>query len=459
MITKNISSLKQFIFESENQNKILDISKRIEILKSIKKWIFTNIDLIEDALKKDLNKSEVEVILSEVMIVVDQINFYCKNIKSFFKPKKVKSQKIKMLFSKSYIAYKPLGTVFLINPFNYPFHLGFLPLITSIACGNYTIVKNSDKTVYTNVVFKKMIDELNLDFCIKYLLEDIKQLDIFTIMSYKPGLLFFTGGHTFGNLLKSIADKYNVKTILELGSACPVYIDKTANINIATKRIIWAKLFNSGQTCVSPNSVFIEKTIYETTKQMLEQELKKQCLENKDYDFAKIIDKKTLNDIVSFIKKQTNIDLKYDEKTLKIQPQIIEINDCFNPILNHEIFAPILFITKFEANELFYLENKKMFNESLSIYVFSNDNTFIETINKNYNCGTLSINEALVHVNNIYLPFGGVGKSGNGRYHGIEGLKSLSYMYSILKGSKIDVSIRYFNKLNKNKKIFKKMLG
>lgn len=452
MIINDFNKIKKLIYLSKNNNELYDIDTRIKTLKNIKYWILEHKQDIFNALKKDLNKSDIESHLSEIAIVLNLINFYVKEIKKFFKEKKVASNKMEQLFSKSYTIYKPKGITLLINPFNYPFHLSILPWVTNIACGNYTFFKNSPKTPNINDVIQRLIMDVANSHT--YYLNDLtSKEELFKIIGSKINLVFFTGGESFGNILKTECDKNNVKVILELGSACPVIVDKTANIDEFAKRIVWAKLFNMGQTCVAPNSIFIEESIYKITINKIWEQFNIQCFNNKNYEFTRLIDITHLNTIRKNI--EPRFKLEVNETNLTIKPTIIEVLED-DKLLTTEIFGPIFFATKFKNKIEFIRKHKEKIDDSLALYLFSEDRSYIDLIKKELNFGTLSINEALIHVNNFNLPFGGINKSGIGKYHGIVGLMEFSNLCSISIGSKVNIKARYFNNINKYKKMLMK---
>lgn len=451
-----VNSLKQVekFLEDKKEDQFLSLNvTRIEVLKKIHSWILTNINEIITSLQKDLNKSEIETLLSEIYIVLNQITFYVKNIKKFFKEKKVRRNGILSLRSTGYVAYKSLGTTLIISPFNYPFHLSVLPLITNIAAGNYSILKNSPKSLKTSRVILKMIQELNLGNIICFLDENSDKEFIFDIISMKPDLLFYTGGKNFGDELKRQATLNDVKVILELGSASPVIVDESANIQLAAKRIVWGKLFNLGQTCVAPNSIFCDEKVIDKLISSINFEITTQY-DLEKFEFAKIIDSNALEKITNLVKNLTGTDLDFDKTDLRIKPTIIKVQET-NSILFEEIFGPVLFITSFKNLTDFCKKFKNKINGSLALYVFSNNEYNIKNISDSFQYGSLGINEVLLQVSNIHLPFGGVKTSGIGRYHGLFGLQEFSNQIAILKGSKKDISFRYFNKISKYKSIIK----
>lgn len=452
-VVKTIDMVEKFLDDRKQDQSLISIDNRITILKKIKEWVNTNISDICNALKKDLSKSEIEALISEIHIVVKQTDFYIKKIKKFYKEKKVKSDSLVGLKAKGFYAYKPLGTVFCINPYNYPFHLSMMPLVTSIASGNFLIIKNSPKSFNTSRLILKMIQELNLENTILFIDENTTKEFIFDVISKKPDVLFFTGSKIFGDELRRQANAHNVKAILELGSACPVIVDETADISLAAKRIVWAKIFNMGQTCVAPNSIFCDSKVYERLIDAINSELINQYNPDK-FDYVKMTDTNQIDNIVNNVKNLTNIELDVDRSNLTIKPTLVKV-DIDNPILYEEVFGPILFITQFKNLTDFCKSYKPKINNALAIYLFTKNEYNVKNISDIFQYGSLSVNELLLQASNINLPFGGVKTSGIGRYHGFFGLQELSNLVSIVKGSNKNVPYRYLLKANKYKGIIK----
>ncbi len=452
-VVNTLKQVEKFLEDKKDDQFLLLNVTRIEILKKIHSWISNNTNEIVNSLKSDLNKSEIETLLSEVYIVLNQITFYIKKINRFFKEKKVKKSGILSLGSTGYVTYKPLGTTLIVSPFNYPFHLTVLPLITNIAAGNYSILKNSPKAFNTSRVVLKMIQELNLGNIICFLDENSDKEFLFDIISKKPDLLFYTGGKSFGDELKRQANLNDVKVILELGSASVVIVDESADIQLAAKRIVWGKLFNLGQTCVAPNSIFCDEKVIDKLISTINFELTTQY-DLEKFEFAKLIDSNALDKIVNLVKNLTGTDLEFDKANLRIKPTLIKVQDS-NPILFEEIFGPVLFISSFKNLTDFSKKYKNKINGSLTLYIFSNNQYNIKNVSDNFQYGSLGINEVLLQASNIHLPFGGIKSSGMGRYHGLFGLKEFSNQVAILKGSKKDKSYRYFNKISKYKSLIK----
>lgn len=452
-LVKSIDVVTKFLKDKKTDISLLEIQSRILILSKIKEWIIKNSDNIVDALRKDLNKSEIESLISEVSVVLQQIKYYIKKIPKFYKEKKVKNIPFFGLKSKGYYTYKPLGTVLMINPFNYPFQLSIMPLITSIATGNFSIIKNSPKSFNTSRLILKMIQEINISNIVCFLDENLSKDFIFEIISNKPDLIFFTGSQNFGKELKKQAAEHDVKVILELGSANPVIVDETADVDLAAKRIVWSKLMNIGQTCVAPNSIFCDAKIHDRLVDAINAQLSIQYNTTK-FDYVRMVDLQHLNNVVNTVKNLTNIDLEKDETNLTIKPTLIKVQND-NSILFEEIFAPILFITKFKNLNDFCSNNKSKIDNCLSLYLFSTNEYNVKNVMNSFSYGSICINELLLQASNIHLPFGGIKNSGTGRYHGDFGLMEFSNLISILNGSKNDSNFRYFNRISKYKKIIK----
>lgn len=452
-VIKTIDTIEKFLDDKKQDQSLVSIDNRIALLKKIKEWIITNMSDISNALKKDLNKSEIEALVSEIHIVVKQTNFYIKKIKKFYKHKKVKTNYFIGLGSKSFYSYKPLGTIFCINPYNYPFHLSMMPIVTSIASGNFLIIKNSPKSFNTSRLILKMIQELNLENIISFIDENATKEFIFDIISKKPDMLFFTGSKVFGDELRRQCNMNNVKVVLELGSACPVIVDETADISLTAKRIVWAKLLNMGQTCVGPNSIFCDSKVYERLVDAINSELINQYNPDK-FDYVKMTDTNQIDNLINNVKNLTNVELDVDRSNLTIKPTLIKVA-IDNPILYEESFGPILFITQFSNLSDFCKSYKNKINNSLALYLFTKNEYNVKNVYDTFQYGSLCVNELLLQVSNANLPFGGVKKSGTGRYHGYFGLQEFSNVVSIVKGSNKNVSYRYLLKANKYKGIIK----
>lgn len=458
MIQPKIIEECQKFFNHANLNYHISIKDRLEILKKIYFWIKNNQAKICLALKNDLSKSFSESILYEIYVVISEIRLFLKKLKKWTKSKKIKSDLFYKLFFKSYTKLQPLGTCLIISSFNYPFQLTMLPLIESVAAGNYSLIKTSEKTNAFYDLMISFINETKLEQYIHVLDKTTSYEDISEVIKLKPNLIFFTGSVKGGYSIHSQASQLGIKTILELGSACPVIIDETANIKKAAKKIAWAKSLNSGQTCVSPNTLYVVKSVADK----LAKEINNSFITfygsfaEDNEDLSKIIDELSFNNIVNKINQETNETLKFNSKTLKIRPKIIYLNKD-KKIAHEEIFAPILFFVAVDNFDEALFQVLKYHNNSLSSYYFGKSKLRFKLLIEKIKSGSWNWNEVVLQVGNSNLPFGGIETSGAGRYHGLEGLKTFSNICSISKSKNIDPYLIYPPIKNKTLKLIKKV--
>ncbi len=436
-----------------NTNITKDYKFKLNNLIKLKELLISHEEEIYDALKSDLNKSKFESYATELSLIYDELNYMIKNVKKFSKRKKVKTSIIHYP-AKSFEMYEPYGTVLIISAWNYPFQLSLIPLISAIASGNTVILKTSETAGESEVVLSKILSNFSKEYilCINGNEEINKE-----ILKYKFDYIFFTGSTKVGKIVYEKASVHLTPVTLELGGKCPTIIDETAKIKLACKRIVWGKLINSGQTCVSPDYLLINESIKEEVINNLKyyiNEFYNDPLNNEEY--PKIINDIHLNRLNNLINKSNVI---YGGNTLnnKIEPTIID-SSFEDEIMKEEIFGPLIpIITYNNLDEVInILKNKP---KSLALYIFSESKTNINKIINNISYGGGCINDTIIHLANKNLSFGGVGDSGIGSYHGKKGYETFSHKKSILvRGTYLDIFIRYApfkNKLNLLKKIMK----
>lgn len=424
-------------------NEIIDINHRIKTLKTLQRNIQKYENEILNALKEDLGKPLFEGYSSEILFTLKELKYAIKNIKEFLIPTKVKTP-IYLYRSRSEIRREPYGLVLIISPWNYPFQLTLTPLISSYATGNRTIIKPSNKSKQTNKIIKKIIQEtfneeevLHLDIASQEVIPEI-------IEKIKFDKIFFTGSTNVGIKISEAASKTLTPTLLELGGKSPCIIDKDVNLKTSIKRIISSKFFNAGQTCIAPDYLLVHETIKEKTIQEIKKTIQdfygEKPLESKDY--GKIINEQSFNRLKKHIEQnKTILGGKSNAEELKIEPTIIAPKEN-TEIMKQEIFGPILpIITYREYNEAIQTIRKNP--EPLALYIFSNNKEIQELFLKE-KFGGGCINNAMMHISNLKLPFGGIGKSGNGRYHGKRSFDAFTYEKSILKTkNNPDIKLRY----------------
>lgn len=450
LINKIYDEQKSF-FSNNIRNR--DISFRIENLKKLKKNILKYENEILLALKKDLNKNKAEAIITEISFCISEIDYNIKNLKKLSKDKKVKKF-FAFPLSKSYIRYEPLGVVLIISPWNYPFNLAISPLIGAISAGNCVIIKPSEISSNTSFIIKKLIEDTFKEKYVSVILGDAVLTQ--KLLDKKFDYIFYTGSGKIGKLVMEKASKNLTPLTLELGGKSPCIIDKDTDLDISAKRIVFGKFINSGQTCIAPDYLFVDKTI---KKKLIEKLISNiEIMYNKE-NYGKIINQNHLLRLKNYLK---NVDIIYggdvDEKKNTLSPTLIENIKVNNLILEEEIFGPILPIFEYKNKEevIDFINQKE---KPLALYIFSNNNKFQNEIISNTQSGGVCINDTIIHIGNNELPFGGVGGSGFGSYHGKYSFETFSHKRSILKNSfKLDIKLRYPPFTDFKLKLLKKFL-
>ena len=438
----------------------IDVNARIENLKKLKNNIKKyEIDIIE-ALNKDLGKHEFEAYSNEVGFVYSSIEHTIKNIKNWMKPKKVKNDAAQ-LPGKSYIYKSHYGSVLIIGPYNYPFQLLIEPLIGAIGGGNTVILKPSEYATNIEYIVEKIIKET---FDEKYIAVVKGDYTVNSqLLDLQFDYIFFTGSVNVGKIVMEKASKHLTPVTLELGGKSPVIVDNTANLKISAKRIMWGKLINAGQTCVAPDYVLAHEDIYEefinecinVVKEFYGQDI----INNKE--FGRIINEKhmtRLSNILECDKDKIVFGGDIDFEKRYISPTILKDVTTGDKVMSEELFGPILPVLKYKN-----MEDLKYFisinKNPLAFYVFSEDENFSEDVINRFSFGGGCVNDTISHVASKYLPFGGIGASGMGNYHGKTSFDTFTHTKAIVKkNTKLDINLvfpPYKNKINLIKKIMK----
>lgn len=451
-----LNSQKELIYEKG----FIEVEKRIENLRKLKCIIKKyELDVIK-ALKEDLGKSEFEAFTTEVGFIYRSIDYTIKNIKKWSKRKTVKND-IAQIPGKSYIYNCAYGSVLIIGPYNYPFQLTIEPLIGAIAGGNTAIIKPSEFTPNVEEILVKIIKETF----------DSKYVDIVTgdykvnikLLELKFDYIFFTGSVNVGKIIMEKASKNLIPTTLELGGKSPVIVDKTANLDIGVGRIIWGKFSNAGQTCVAPDYVLVHEDIYDDFIKKSINKIKEFYGDNArdSDDYSRIVNErhmKRLKYILDTDKEKIKYGGNIDMENRYIEPTIISGVDFNDECMKDEIFGPIMPIIKYKNIDDIKMYIKE-YEKPLALYVFSEDKSFSEYIISNFTFGGGCINDTISHVASTNLPFGGVGTSGIGRYHGHSSFKTFTYEKAIVKkNTKFDIKLvfpPYKDKIKLVKKVMK----
>lgn len=447
---------KEF-FES---GKTINVDYRIKNLKKLNDIIKKNEDKILNELKKDLGKSNFEGYVTEVGILYDDINFHIKNVKKWSSEEKRKSP-IVYYPSKSYIYKEPYGVTLIIGPFNYPFQLVIAPLIGAISAGNTAIIKPSENSRNIALLLEKLINE---NFPEEYLrvVNPLGGKETVSLLLDKPfDYIFFTGSVRVGKLVMQKAAQHLTPVTLELGGKSPCIVDSDAKLKLAAKRIVWGKFLNAGQTCVAPDYLCVHKSVKDELLKLIINEIRSQFGENvrNSEDYPRIVNKSSLERLSGYLNDgKIYYGGNIDEDNLYMEPTLIIKPDLNSPLMSDEIFGPILPILVYEDldNVIKFINHRE---KPLALYYFSESKKKIKYVLTSTTSGGVTINDTIIHVANPNLPFGGVGSSGVGKYHGKESFETFTHNKSVMKrGTFIEFNIRfapYKNKLNLVKRIMK----
>lgn len=433
---------QQRAYFNSNETKSLDF--RLIMLKKLYEEIIRREEDIFTALKADLNKSKTESYLTEVSIVLDEIKMMIKNLNKWSKRKRVKTPFAHMP-SSSFVYREPFGITLILAPWNYPFQLAMMPLVGAIAGGNTVIIKPSRNSKHTNKIIFEIVSSI---FDENY----VACVDISTsneeILNGRYDLIFFTGSPNGAKEIMNFASENLTPIILELGGKSPCIVHKTADLDLAAKRLCWGKFLNSGQTCVAPDYLLIDESI----KKIFIDKLRKEIEDMYNYplqneEFVHIVNDKHFNELVEQIEscreKKEIIGGKYNRYNLCIEPTIVVDASWDDPIMESEIFGPVLPIIGYSDLDE-EIKNIKDREKPLALYIFSNNKKVVKKVIDEVSFGGGCVNDVVMHVANNSLPFGGVGYSGMGSYHGKYTFETFTRKKGIEVGSRfIDIPLRY----------------
>lgn len=398
---------------------------------------------IEKALKQDLNKSSFEAYMTETGMVLAELHYIKSHLWHWMQDRRVRTP-LAQFPAKSYVKSEPYGVVLIISPWNYPFMLCIEPLIGALAAGNCCILKPSDYAPAVSAVIKQMIKE---NFPEKYVaVIEGGRAENENLLEQQFDYIFFTGGVQVGKQVMKKAAENLTPITLELGGKSPCIIEKTADVRLAAKRIVFGKFLNAGQTCVAPDYVMVQKEIKEEFLQYLCFWIKKmygndpECRKR----YPKIVNEKHFKRILQLIQKEeVLIGGTGEETSLQITPTVLYPVQPDAPVMQEEIFGPVLPVLEFdkiEEAEEFVKERSK----PLALYLFTRDKKVERKITQNLSYGGGCINDTIIHLATSYMGFGGVGNSGMGSYHGKESFDTFSHRKSMVKKYNwLDNPLRY----------------
>ena len=450
-ILEKIDNQRKFL----DENPMLDYKKMIEALKLLYKNIkLMSVD-IYDALKKDLNKSETETYMVEIGMVLNEISYMIKHIRSFSRPKRVATP-LAQFHSKSYKMPCAYGMVLIISPWNYPFMLALEPMVDAIAAGNSVIVKPSEISPNVSDVIAKLISKTFDKGHVDTVLGGVEECTF--LLDQDFDYIFYTGSTRVGEIVMKKAAEHFTPVTLEMGGKSPCIVDETANIPLAAKRIVFGKFLNAGQTCVAPDYILCDKKIKDKLIDELERQIVLQYTVDpiKNDAYPKMINKKQFDAMSKFITDENLIfGGKKDEESLKIEPTLL--NSTFDDdVMQIEIFGPILPIITFDDIDEAIAKINSL-SKPLALYIFSSSKTNQNKVLNRCQFGGGCINDTIIHIATPNLGFGGLKQSGIGAYHGKIGFDTFTHYKSIVdKKTWLDLPMRY-QPYNKFKQFLIKM--
>lgn len=456
MMENPYNSKQEYFHKGETRN----YEFRINQLKKLRDEIKRNEEDIINALSIDLGKPTFESYTAEIGVVYQELNHAIKNLKAWMKPKKIPTP-IYLKPATSFIYPEPKGVVLIISPWNYPFQLAISPLIGAIAAGNCVILKPSNQSKETEKVISKIISNTFQDNYISVVEGAGSEVVTPLIENYRFDHIFFTGSINVGKKILELSAEHLTPVTLELGGKSPTIVHDDADIDLAAKRITWAKFYNAGQTCVAPDYLLIHQSKKDVLIQRVKFYIEKYYGDSpeKSKDLGKIINEKRFNRLVDLL-QGTNILVggDYNKENRFISPTLVDGIDMSHPIMGEEIFGPILpIITYKNISEVIDIVRENPY--PLALYLFTKNKSIEDYILQNLQFGGGCINHLITHVANTNLPFGGVGFSGMGRYHSKYTFDTFSHEKSIFKSmGTVDSNLLYPPYQESNLKLAKKFL-
>ena len=435
----------------------LEPSERKESLLRLQKAILAREKEIAEALHADLRKSPFESYMSETGMVLDELRYIAKHLEKWAKPKRVPTP-LSQFPSRSFICKEPYGVTLVMSPWNYPFLLSLDPLIGSIAAGNCVILKPSAYAPHTSHL---LADLISSDFSPAHVaVVEGGREENSSLLEQRFDFIFFTGSVSVGKLVMEKAAQNLTPVVLELGGKSPCIIDETANLPMAARRLVFGKLLNAGQTCVAPDYVLVKRERKEDLISLLKSNIQDALGQNpgKNPEFPKIINQKHFQRLCAILEGETILlGGETDEAALTIAPTVTEAS-AESPSMQEEIFGPILPILTYDKPDdaiRFIREREK----PLALYLFTESKAFEKRILQEVSFGGGCINDTIIHLATHHMPFGGVGHSGMGSYHGKKSFDAFTHEKSIVKkSSSVDLPVRYHPYTEKKLKMLKKFL-
>lgn len=439
-----------------NSNETKDINFRIKQLKKLKLLLQENEQRMEEAIYADFSKSAFDNYSTEIALLYLEINDAVKKIKKWALRKRVPTDLVN-LPGRSYILPEPLGVSLIIGAWNYPYQLSFAPAIAAIAAGNTVILKPSELPANTS---RLMAEIVNQNFEPEFFrVVEGGVVETQQLLEQRFDKIFFTGSVPVGRIVYQAAAKHLTPVTLELGGKSPAFILDDKNLNMYVKRLVWAKFVNAGQTCIAPDYILVKRSLKDKFIQQLIAEIKKEQFSIENQNYVQIINEKNMKRLIGYINQDKVVfGGNYDMQTRVIEPTVMDEVSFDDAVMQEEIFGPILPVIPFDSLDEMIAEVKRR-EKPLSCYVFTHDKKLRNKIMHEVSFGGGCVNDAIMHISNNKLPFGGVGESGIGSYHGEFGFRTFSHYKSILdKPTWFEAGLKYFPHSAAKFNLMKKML-
>ncbi|WP_341905828.1 aldehyde dehydrogenase [Fluviicola taffensis] len=446
---------KQRAFFNSNQTK--DLNFRIDQLQRLKTLLLSNQNRLNEAIYADFGKSPFETFTNEFGLVYLDIDEACSKLKKWAKWKRVRTNWVNFP-AKSYIIPEPLGVSLVIGAWNYPYQLALAPVVAAIAAGNTVILKPSELPSNTSKTMAELINNF-FDPAFFHVVEG--GIDETTaLLEQRFDKIFFTGSPNVGRVVYQAAAKHLTPVTLELGGKSPAIFTEGANLKMGIKRLIWAKFLNSGQTCIAPDYVLLPKSLKAEFLRLAKEEIDAASYSPENGNYIRIINDRNVQRLARLLdQNKVYSGGKIDEESRIIEPTLIQDVTFDDAIMQEEIFGPLLPVLTYDSIDEAIREIKKR-EKPLSCYLFTNDSVLKNKLLNELSFGGGAVNESLMHISNSRLPFGGVGNSGMGSYHGEAGFRAFSHYKSIMeKSSWFETKLKYSPYSEGKLKWIKRLMG
>jgi aldehyde dehydrogenase (NAD+) len=418
------------------------IQFRLAQLNKLEQLLKSNEDLLNQAIYEDFKKSKFDTYVTELALLYQDLKEAKKNVRKWSKTKRVGTN-ILNFPARSYIIPEPLGVCLVIGAWNYPYQLTLAPVIAAIAAGNTVVIKPSEISPKTSALMAELINENFDSGFLKVVEGGIPETT--ALLECKYDKIFFTGSPQVGKIIYQAAAKNLTPVTLELGGKSPAIITADSNLKMTVKRMVWAKFINAGQTCIAPDYVLVHKSVEKKLLELLKLEIEKENFSIENGNYTQIINERHLNRLSGmFSSENVFVGGKIDTLNRTIEPTVLQDVKYSDNVMKEEIFGPILPVISYQnIKEVIQYVNDNP--KPLACYVFTNNNQVKKKILNEISFGGGAVNDAIMHIANSNLPFGGVGNSGIGSYHGEAGFKSFSHYKSILdKSNLMELSLKYY---------------